>query len=106
MNYVKDKEAIEAFLLEEWEEYGHRFDVDKDEEAEDYEYFTITPSEDNPKHVNEFLNHVNIRVKELDEDNPSSSKFEIEISEDYWHEVVHYDWTIKYFYIALMWWNV
>ena len=66
--------------------YKIEFDDNGDEEYESYN-LTIEPGD-------EKIFCVSLRAKE--------DCIEVEVGEDCWYEVKDYDWTIKYFWIALL----
>jgi len=91
-------EAIQALMDTELEDYGYSFTFNDLEEAEDYGYFTGRPDQERPGFTS-----INIRVKKLNDSDYSASEFEVELGEDSWYSIEHFEWTIKYLWMAMLW---
>lgn len=83
--YDKLKELVEKELSEY--SYFEGWDIKFEEEYKDYEYYNLETK----------MNDVHFRV--------SDDKIEVELSEDSYYEIKYFDWTIKYFWMAILSWD-
>ena len=87
---VKYKDRLISLLDSELDDYGMTYDISEDEISEEYEYYSVKVKTitDNP------MWEVRIRL--------SKKTIEVDLYEDSWEEVEDFEWTIKYFWMALL----
>lgn len=87
---TKYKDRLIEFLDSELDDYGMTYEISEDEISEEYEYYSVKVKirTDNP------MWELRIRL--------SKKTIEVDLYEDNWEEVEDFDWTIKYFWMALL----
>lgn len=93
-NTQKELNAVIALFDEEVSEYGHEPKITHSYNNE----FDVFFEEDCTS-----FKDLCIRVIELDEDDPGSSKFSVCVYEDLYEDFTNYDHTIKEFWKVLLW---
>lgn len=74
-------------------------------------YFDYNIEFDERGNSDETVEFYTVHVQGIDDNRKSlefaitDDKVEIELSEDSWYEIEHFNWTIKYFWMALLRWT-
>lgn len=94
---MKGYKAIEELITSELEDYSYftEWELHLQEEYNDKEYYFV-----NIKAMDGREKILNFRTSD------DGKKVEIEVSEDCYHEVTTYDFRVKYFWIALLSWDI
>ena len=90
MKYLTKVEELVNGEIGDYSYYADNSEIETvDSDEGDYEYYELTIDANDDK-----IFCVTLRAKE--------DCIEVEVGEDIWYEVKDYDWTIKYFWIALL----
>lgn len=92
---MKHKHLIEEFLNEELGDYSYftieHIELEDSDEESDIEYYSVKITGGNN------TQYLSFKVDGI--------KIEVELSENSWYEVCTYEYTIKYFWMALLRWE-
>lgn len=99
--YYKARKIAEAFVNHEIEDYGWGITKVENHGA-DSDSCQLELTIDDKYYVVLRISEMPDVTDEDDEEFFSDAKIEVEMGEDYFEETKDYDWTIKYFWIALL----
>jgi len=90
---MKHKELLVDFLNEELEDYSYFTveSIDLDDEHQNSEYYNVKIT------GGDHIKYVSFKL--------DGKKIEVELGEDSWYEVCTYEYTVKYFWMALLKWK-
>ena len=86
-------EALRKFLNSEIDDYSLEHTIELTEEYGDASYYTVTISSEygEKKEKDVYFKY-------------EDKKLYIEVHEDHWEKITHYDWNVKYFWMAFLEW--
>lgn len=90
------KEKLVEFLHQEVGDYSWEYEIELTEEYDGSEYYSV-------KIYNEWSNWEKQKIWKWEVDfRVSEEKIEVCIYEDHYEDVEYFEWTVKYFWIALL----
>ena len=91
---MKHYKKIEEMLESELGDYSYfKWELNYDEDYDEYEYYTVEI-----KTTDERTKTLKFRVDD--------KVIEIEMGEDHWNETITFDFRVKYFWMALLSWDI
>lgn len=88
---MKHIKLIQDLLDNEIWDYSYEYDIECDYDEENDEQYTVKITD---KYWGKTIGSVCFRT--------DWEKIEVELWEDNWQKIEHYEWTIKYFWMALL----
>lgn len=88
---MKHIEKIQNILKSELEDYSFDYDIELDYEEDDEEQYTVKVED---RYWEKLIGYVTFRVE--------WKKVSVELWEGSWYEIETFEFTIKYFWIALL----